>query len=644
MLDRFVRSRLLPPGARARHAVAIAAALAVGVMTQLNITADAPLVTWTNIVNATVDTTGATLRKTSGCDGCFDAGAASLEEISAGDGYVEFTVGETNTLWIGGLNEGDQGTDYADIDFAFRFNGGGVADVLENGVYRPGVETSYAAGDVFRIAVVNGRVQYSRNGIYLAESAVAPRYPLMLDVALASLGATVHQARLGVLPPPPPGGGLLEKSGSPARRPRFTRAEIEGFLPPGGATGRFAFPAPYHTEGIRLTNAEMCGGSDCLWPVGYSYWRNINNHAGSTSMLIVVGTDANRGGQGPLLLRYNKVNDEVTNLGPLFPPDSPFHQSTGEGWYFSGTQPHALYTSLPGWTELRRYDVIERRFESTPALDLVRCRENVCPAEAISITQPHSSDDDRTHSATVQNTAWERIGCVVARDRRYSYYAPAPGYTFDECHVDKSGRWLVFVESAASGSRLNRIVDLRNGRITVLRDVDGALGHLDLGHGYAVGADTFNPMPNATILLKFPLTSTSRPVGPVVHYNKGWDIVAANHVAHGNAVAGAAEDQYACGSNASRVADMADEIVCFSLDSGRNTDGSLDVLVVGQVMTDLDALGGGDGSGSDYGKLPKGNLDVTGRYFLWTTNFGGNRLDAVLVKVPAERLVGSPPP
>ena len=37
-------------------------------------------------------------------------------------------------------------------------------------------------------------------------------------------------------------------------------------------------------------------------------------------------------------------------------------------------------------------------------------------------------------------------------------------------------------------------------------------------------------------------------------------------------------------------------------------------------------------------KLPKGNLDVTGRYFLWTTNLGGDRLDAFLVKVPAERL------
>jgi hypothetical protein len=86
---------------------------------------------------------------------------------------------------------------------------------------------------------------------------------------------------------------------------------------------------------------------------------------------------------------------------------------------------------------------------------------------------------------------------------------------------------------------------------------------------------------------------------------------------------------------------MADEIVCFSLNASRKADGSLDVLVVGQVMTDLDAPGGRDDNGDDYEQLPKGNLDVTGRYFIWTTNLGGGRLDAFLVKIPAERLGGA---
>ena len=80
------------------------------------------------------------------------------------------------------------------------------------------------AGDVFRVAVVGGRVQYSRNGLLLRESANVPRYPLLLDTSLGSTSATVRDAVLGVSPPPPPGGGFIETAGSPALRPRLTDA------------------------------------------------------------------------------------------------------------------------------------------------------------------------------------------------------------------------------------------------------------------------------------------------------------------------------------------------------------------------------------------------------------------------------------
>ncbi len=305
--------------------------------------------------------------------------------------------------------------------------------------------------------------------------------------------------------------------------------------------------------------------------------------------------------------------------------------------------PPGLYTYLVGSPQLRRYDILARQFDTMPALDLSQCpRPDVCPVDSASIIQPHSSDDDAVHSATVQNIEWQRTGCVVYQSatQRFDYYAASAGYALDECHVDKSGGWLALLETASDGSRINRIVDLRTQHVTTLRDVDGALGHLDMGFGYAVGADSYNPQPNGTILLKFPVVGAERPIGPVVHFNKRWDLAAANHVSHGNATAGiAAESQYACGSNASRVQDMADEIVCFPLNANRNMDGSLDVLAVAQVMTDLDAAGGRDDDGDDYEQRPKGNLDVTGRYFIWTTNLGGDRLDAVLVKIPVERLV-----
>ena len=120
--------------------------------------------------------------------------------------------------------------------------------------------------------------------------------------------------------------------------------------------GTFTFPAPYGTTGVRLTNASDCGGGDCVNYVGYSYWRNINNHVGSDTMLIVLGLDRQRGGGGPTLFSYNKNTGETRNLGPLFSADSPYSWATGEGWYFSASQRNALY--MNDGFRLLRYDVV----------------------------------------------------------------------------------------------------------------------------------------------------------------------------------------------------------------------------------------------------------------------------------------------
>ena len=466
----------------------------------------------------------------------------------------------------------------------------------------------------------------SRHKIAAASLVALAGLAMLVDATPAALTASVS-------------GGFLEKAGSPTYRARFTAAQMASFLPAGGVKGRFTFPAPYGTEAVRLTDATDCAdGQDCVWYVGYSYWRTMNNHVGSDTMLILLGFDRERGGAGPSLLAYDKRTDQVQNLGPLFSAQSVWSFAAAEGWYFSALVPTRLYAFLPGSAVLRRFDVAARQFEPAPALDLNLCpRPAVCPADAAFIYQPHSSDDDAVHSATVQSADFRRLGCIVSRAGGFVYVPTRDGYSLDECHLDKSGRWLIVLETGSGGALDNRIIDASTGAVTAVSDFDGALGHLDTGLGYAVGADNYNPLPNASILLTFPLAGTARPLGPVVHFNKRWDIAAANHITHGNAVPGSPDGQFACGSNASRVLDMADEIVCFSLNPDRQPDGSLDVLVVGQVMTDLDAPGGG---AADYGKMPKGNLDVTGRYFMWTANLGGNRLDAFLVKVPGELLTG----
>ena len=179
--------------------------------------------------------------------------------------------------------------------------------------------------------------------------------------------------------------------------------------------------------------------------------------------------------------------------------------------------------------------------------------------------------------------------------------------------------------------------------MTTIDDAAGALGHLDMGFGYAVGADNYNPLPNATILLKFPVTSTQRPVGPVGalqqamgHRRRQSHRARQRDRRRDARIPVRLRQQRQPGRGHGR----RDRLLLARSPAGI-VDGSLDVLVVGQVMTDLDAAGGGDIDGDDYEQMPKGNLDVTGRYFIWTTNLGGGRLDAFIVKIPAERL--SPP-
>ena len=447
----------------------------------------------------------------------------------------------------------------------------------------------------------------------------------VLPAALALLAAFVLQLPSGFSQTAPDlqlvgfPGGFLETATTGVVRPRLAQSVLQALLP---SRGLFTFPAPYNTSAIRLTNPTDCGGSDCVYSVGYSYYRNINNHVGSDEMLIFLGLDRSRGGGGPTLFRYNKLTDQVTNAGPLFDPASPLSFHSGEGWYFSGTQPTKIY--LNSDSRMLRYDVLTHQLETV---------FDVAPQYGSDkyIWQMHSSDDDRVHSATLRtNPTYEMLGCVVYKEdtRQFSYF-PKLG-DFDECHVDKSGRWLVILDNVDRLYDVEmRIIDLTTNTERMVWDQDGAAAHLDTGYGYLVGADNWNPLPNAELLWDFTKDPLS---GRMVWHTLDWSAAAPNHIAHGNARPGVpAAQQYACGSGASRVdAPWANEIICFPLD------GSLRVLVVAPVMTDLNAPGGGD----DYTKFPKGNLDVTGQYFIWASNMGGSRLDAFIVKVPSQVLMG----
>jgi hypothetical protein len=433
-------------------------------------------------------------------------------------------------------------------------------------------------------------------------------------ISLLSMAAT---AVAQIFPQFP--GGWVERQGT-ATRSRYTDSQIQSFVRP--TRGPFTFPSPYNTKAIRITDASDCGGQDCVAYVGYSYWRNTNAHEGSNDMLIFLGLSTVRGGSGMTLFKLNKTTDAITKVGPLFPTGNRFNNHSGNSWYFSASLPTKLY--LPDGPRMLRYDVLSKTFETIFDITAQFGSNR-------NIFQMHSSNDDTVHSATLQVTnTGEYLGCLVynGRSRQFSFFARQGA--FDECHIDKSGRYLMILQNVDSQHDVENVfIDLQTGARTTVYDQNGAVAHADTGYGYVAGGDNWNSQPNASITYSFSPTVRK---GPVVFYNATWDISQINHLSHQNAKASLPMNrQFACGSSGNRKVPQ-NEILCFRLDT------SYDQLVVAPVMTDLDAPGGGS---SDYDKTPKGNIDISGRYYIWTTNLGGNRLDAFIVKIPSHLLVAS---
>jgi hypothetical protein len=348
----------------------------------------------------------------------------------------------------------------------------------------------------------------------------------------------------------------------------------------------------------------------------------MNNHLGSQLMYAFVGLNRNKGGQGPTLFSINKLTNAVQNLGPLFGAADPMSWATGEGWYFSATKPTTLYYNND--SVLYRYDVL------THAKEMIFDAKTNFGSDKY-IWQIHSSNDDRVHSFTLrQENTWAVLGCAAYHEDTKTYqYFPAKG-DFDECQIDKSGRWLVIKENVDGiAGEDNVIEDLSTGAEKILYDQNGAAGHSDMGFGTMVAEDNWNTFPGAVRRWQMDRAFDAPGNGMLVNHATDWNF-GSNHIAYGNAIADNTQPQYVCSSNASRLPiPRANEVICYRLDS------SMDTLIVAPIMTNMDAAGGGS---DDYSKLPKGNLDISGQFFMWSSNLGGDRLDVFIAKVPANQL------
>jgi hypothetical protein len=166
-----------------------------------------------------------TLTKTAPGTGSFDSGAASLDAITTGDAYVEFTAVSTDTARALGLSVGaaselnpDLNPTLAGIGFGIRLSPAGDVFIHESsdqevpGGQPNGAFTTYAAGDRIRVSLTDNNtnpptatITYSVipaactgplcAGIVLRTAGPAP-YPFRVDASLRTPGAVLDDVSM----------------------------------------------------------------------------------------------------------------------------------------------------------------------------------------------------------------------------------------------------------------------------------------------------------------------------------------------------------------------------------------------------------------------------------------------------------------
>ena len=168
----------------------------------------------------------------------------------------------------------------------------------------------------------------------------------------------------------------------------------------------------------------------------------------------------------------------------------------------------------------------------------------------------------------------------------------------------------------------DRIIDLQTGGERDLLDRNGAGGHSDIGFGYMVASDNYNSQPGAVRLWDFNLDMTAasrrvrRGTGHARLPDDIWDTDVGHVASATRKPASRSASSTSCSAMPAARPAARERNLCFRLD------GSLKRSSSRPISPTSNAAGGGS---DDYWKLPKGNLDVTGEYFIWTANAGTSR-------------------
>lgn len=336
---------------------------------------------------------------------------------------------------------------------------------------------------------------------------------------------------------------------------------MSDFLPD---KGPFEFPTT-GTRGVRLTNAD----DGVVRPVGMTYWPNLSASEGRDWLWLFLSLNDHY-----TLYRIYK-SGAVERV-----KDLPFI-GWGEFSYFSFRDPDLLF--VPQGNRLIAHDVdSDEQYVVFDAPGAIR--------------QCHSSADGQVHSMTLDGQP--------AVHRRGEFMVFEPQGEYDECDLDKSGRWFLIKEGAQ-----NRVIDLESGEESIITDAEGALGHSDMGYGYMVGEEDQTAPGGDFRLWQFPHWDRG-----IVYTTGSWD-EQTRYVSHCNAKPGDAAYQQAL------FCSIQDEIVLAPLD------GSMNRRVICPTLVDMNASGGGP---DEYWKKPRAVIDPSGTCCVWTANAGTDRLDAFL--------------
>jgi PKD repeat protein len=291
-------------------------------------------VVWTHVVGTTASGNNLTKTASNGLWG--NAGAISTRVVTAEGGFVEFTPAVAGPLWMAGLSNGDSSQSYEDIDFALYVLSGNRLMVYEQGVYR--TETTFAAGDRLRVAVESGFVRYRRNGALIYQSTLSPTFPLVLDTAIYSGGATITNAVISAafpLPQPPvahPGGPYVAGSGV------ALQLDGSGSSDPQGAALSYAWSfgdgtsgsevQPTHTYSstgdysvsLTVTNSgglsHTAGTSVHVNPVENVVWTHVVGATASNNNLTKTAPDGLWGNAGAISTRALGLGDGFVEFTP----------------------------------------------------------------------------------------------------------------------------------------------------------------------------------------------------------------------------------------------------------------------------------------------------------------------------------------